>query len=454
MHAVALQCINARVWYTTNHRLLDCLDQGRCAVHRATAATFMQVHLTQHSALFQDETYDVYTAPAPTAGTITSLLATNAAVDTGGHNESAGASPAQIGAKVGGPRQSQLGLPEIMPSAKLHQPRSTTGAANAGAMNNESFSSAGQPIGEALEGSDDSAHSSSNLARRSATRGSGGDVSGHASPRPAVAAATVFTGAAEADAHGDAASHSSSGNGGAASIGERVGARASANLARSSADASAPATSSLTHNAMPAGAVHPPVTTPAGAHAPGLLVPAAHSSADINGAHIAAPPPAHMAPPMEDRKAHSSPSCSGSGNGSGMNASPAKSATQTELEEASMARSEAEGDVDSGAFHEPPVDISRRRNLRNFESRRPATDFEVWRQAEEALQKGLSVPELVKREFERTLGPGSVECATLCLKLRLFVAFAAHLLTRGAPSGAREQVRFSALTHQTVGFSS
>lgn len=64
-----------------------------------------------------------------------------------------------------------------------------------------------------------------------------------------------------------------------------------------------------------------------------------------------------------------------------------------------------------GGMGEPPTDIERRRNLGNFDERPPFTDFEVWRQAEEALQQGVSLPELVRRELQRTLGEDCVECA-------------------------------------------
>ena len=68
-----------------------------------------------------------------------------------------------------------------------------------------------------------------------------------------------------------------------------------------------------------------------------------------------------------------------------------------------------------GGLAEPPGDIERRRNLGNFAERPPFTDFEVWRQAEEALQGGVSVPELVRRELQRTLGEDCVECAARVL---------------------------------------
>lgn len=57
--------------------------------------------------------------------------------------------------------------------------------------------------------------------------------------------------------------------------------------------------------------------------------------------------------------------------------------------------------------------ITGRRNLRNFKFRKARTDFETWEQAESALQNGVSVEELVRREFVRTLGEGEVQCAPL-----------------------------------------
>jgi hypothetical protein len=54
----------------------------------------------------------------------------------------------------------------------------------------------------------------------------------------------------------------------------------------------------------------------------------------------------------------------------------------------------------------PP--IAGRRNLRNFTFQRPRTDFETWAQAENALQHGVTVKELVRREFHQTLGPSAV----------------------------------------------
>lgn len=59
----------------------------------------------------------------------------------------------------------------------------------------------------------------------------------------------------------------------------------------------------------------------------------------------------------------------------------------------------------------PPASISGRRNLRNFESRPPPTDFETWKQAETALQAGLSVKHIVASEFNRSFGGDAVACA-------------------------------------------
>jgi hypothetical protein len=64
-----------------------------------------------------------------------------------------------------------------------------------------------------------------------------------------------------------------------------------------------------------------------------------------------------------------------------------------------------------GEHSHPPPNVAGRRNLRYFESRPPATDFETWQQAETALQSCLSVKELVHREFVRDFGPDSVQCA-------------------------------------------
>ena len=60
---------------------------------------------------------------------------------------------------------------------------------------------------------------------------------------------------------------------------------------------------------------------------------------------------------------------------------------------------------------EPPATIAGRRNLRNFESRPPPTDFETWKQSEAALQAGISTKQMVQREFERNFGPDCVQCA-------------------------------------------
>jgi hypothetical protein len=60
-----------------------------------------------------------------------------------------------------------------------------------------------------------------------------------------------------------------------------------------------------------------------------------------------------------------------------------------------------------------PSNVAGRRNLRNFVSRPAPTDFETWKQAEAALQAGVTVQQLVEREFRRSVGPLAVRCA-LC----------------------------------------
>jgi hypothetical protein len=70
----------------------------------------------------------------------------------------------------------------------------------------------------------------------------------------------------------------------------------------------------------------------------------------------------------------------------------------------------------------PPATVAGRRNLRNFQSRPPPTDFETWKQAEVALQSGLTVKQLVTREFERNFGPDSVQCVPPLLASLLTVA--------------------------------
>jgi hypothetical protein len=55
-----------------------------------------------------------------------------------------------------------------------------------------------------------------------------------------------------------------------------------------------------------------------------------------------------------------------------------------------------------------PTSIAGRRNLRNFHMRMPATDFETWKQAEEALSHGVTVHELVRREFSRDFGDDAI----------------------------------------------
>jgi hypothetical protein len=71
-----------------------------------------------------------------------------------------------------------------------------------------------------------------------------------------------------------------------------------------------------------------------------------------------------------------------------------------------------------------PPTVAGRRNLRNFQSRPPPTDLETWRQAQAALQAGLTTKQLVQREFERNFGPECVRCACLtamhvCALLRM-----------------------------------
>lgn len=77
-------------------------------------------------------------------------------------------------------------------------------------------------------------------------------------------------------------------------------------------------------------------------------------------------------------------------------------------ESSRQASEEARGPPPYGA---PPPHVMQRLFLQNFGDHPAATDFEVWRQAEDALLRGLRVPHLVRREFERSLGAGSVECA-------------------------------------------
>lgn len=57
--------------------------------------------------------------------------------------------------------------------------------------------------------------------------------------------------------------------------------------------------------------------------------------------------------------------------------------------------------------------ITGRRNLRNFRFHKARTDFQTWEQAEAALQNGVSVEELVRREFARTYGEDQVQCGPL-----------------------------------------
>jgi hypothetical protein len=65
----------------------------------------------------------------------------------------------------------------------------------------------------------------------------------------------------------------------------------------------------------------------------------------------------------------------------------------------------------------PP--IAGRRNLRNWRFEKPRTDFEIWKQAENALQNGVTVQELVRREFTNSLGPQSVRCVLALLSFAL-----------------------------------
>lgn len=57
--------------------------------------------------------------------------------------------------------------------------------------------------------------------------------------------------------------------------------------------------------------------------------------------------------------------------------------------------------------------ITGRRNLRNFRFHKARTDFQTWEQAEAALQNGVSVEELVRREFARTYGEDQVQKVTV-----------------------------------------
>lgn len=61
---------------------------------------------------------------------------------------------------------------------------------------------------------------------------------------------------------------------------------------------------------------------------------------------------------------------------------------------------------DEKSMTRPPV--AGRRNLRNWRFEKPRTDFQTWEQAENALQNGVSVKELVRREFTSDFGPHSV----------------------------------------------
>ena len=57
----------------------------------------------------------------------------------------------------------------------------------------------------------------------------------------------------------------------------------------------------------------------------------------------------------------------------------------------------------------PP--IAGRRNLRNWRFEKPRTDFQTWEQAENALQNGATVKDLVHREFVSDFGSQAVRSA-------------------------------------------
>ena len=71
----------------------------------------------------------------------------------------------------------------------------------------------------------------------------------------------------------------------------------------------------------------------------------------------------------------------------------------------------------------PPANINMRRVLANYEPHPPPTDFEPWQQAQEAITSGVSVHDVVKREFARDFGPHAVQCAPpICASVRCLPA--------------------------------
>jgi len=62
-------------------------------------------------------------------------------------------------------------------------------------------------------------------------------------------------------------------------------------------------------------------------------------------------------------------------------------------------------------FAEAQPPLQQRNNLQYFQPRPPATDFSTWAQAESAIKQGMTVKELVLREFTRTLPhPEDIAC--------------------------------------------
>lgn len=89
-------------------------------------------------------------------------------------------------------------------------------------------------------------------------------------------------------------------------------------------------------------------------------------------------------------------------------------------------------------FAQAPTDKERvslveKCSLRYLKRKPAATDFDTWNQAATALEQGVSVHEIVVREYERTYGAGSVKSVTVVKDISNLEGMAAKYEKCGAP---------------------
>lgn len=68
----------------------------------------------------------------------------------------------------------------------------------------------------------------------------------------------------------------------------------------------------------------------------------------------------------------------------------------------------------SAVVPQAPGSLISRTDLANFVSRPPATDLDTATHVDKALKDGITMEMLVRREFQRTFGADTIECALAC----------------------------------------